>query len=87
MAMMRWRCYAQHYDIVLTDLGLPGQGRLRVMERTSPSGSSVPVVIVTAPGMPTDRLHGLDSGAGDYLIKPFEFSTGCSRGYALFTTT
>lgn len=72
-------CFAQHYDIVLTDLGLPGQDGFSVMNALRRQGSSVPVVIVTARDALTDRLHGLDSGADDYLIKPFEFSELLAR--------
>ncbi|EPL6965664.1 QseB-like response regulator transcription factor [Klebsiella pneumoniae] len=72
-------CFAQHYDIVLLDLGLPGQDGFSVMNALRRQGSSVPVVIVTARDALTDRLHGLDSGADDYLIKPFEFSELLAR--------
>ena len=61
-------CFAQHYDIVLLDLGLPGQDGFSVMNALRRQGSSVPVVIVTARDALTDRLHGLDSGADDYAL-------------------
>lgn len=72
-------CLAQYYDIVLLDLGLPGKEGFSVLAELRRQGSSVPVVIVTARDALPDRLHGLDSGADDYLIKPFEFSELLAR--------
>lgn len=72
-------CRSQHYDIVLLDLGLPGQDGFSVLRALRRQGSTVPVVIVTAREALPDRLHGLDSGADDYLIKPFEFSELLAR--------
>lgn len=72
-------CLTQHYDIVILDLGLPGQDGFSVLSALRRKGSSVPVMIVTARDALPDRLHGLDSGADDYLIKPFEFSELLAR--------
>jgi two-component system OmpR family response regulator len=63
---------AETYDVALLDLGLPeadGQEVLRELRRT---GRQLPVIIVTARDGIDDRIDGLDLGADDYLVKPFE---------------
>jgi two-component system OmpR family response regulator len=63
---------AETYDVALLDLGLPetdGQDVLRRLRRT---GRQLPVIIVTARDGVDDRIDGLDLGADDYLVKPFE---------------
>ena len=60
------------YDVVLLDLGLPGPGGLDVLRRFRSSRRQLPVVIVTARDGVDDRIEGLDLGADDYLVKPFE---------------
>lgn len=63
----------QHaFDVVLLDLGLPGHGGLEVLRRARASGNGVPIVVVTARDAVEDRIRGLDLGADDYLIKPFD---------------
>jgi two-component system OmpR family response regulator len=60
------------YDVVLLDLGLPGTDGMTVLTTLRTAGNPVPVVIVTARDQLDDRIKGLDSGADDYLLKPFE---------------
>ncbi len=60
------------YQLVLLDLGLPGRDGLEVLRRLRQSGSSVPVIILTARDRLEDRVIGLDLGADDYLVKPFQ---------------
>ena len=62
----------QRYDIVLLDLGLPAQDGLQVLEKIRREGVDVPVIIVTARDAVDSRVAGLDHGADDYLVKPFE---------------
>lgn len=63
---------AQHYDLVLLDLGLPGRGGLAVLAHIRGRGDQVPLIIITARHGLDDRLKGLDGGADDYVLKPFE---------------
>jgi len=69
----------QHYDFVLLDLGLPGKGGIEVLRGLRQSGNSVPVLIMTARDGIEDRILGLDSGADDYLVKPFEVNELLAR--------
>ncbi|MBS0609944.1 MAG: response regulator [Proteobacteria bacterium] len=63
---------AQHYDLVLLDLGLPGMDGMQVLARLRDAGNAVPLLILTARDALDERLRGLDGGADDYLTKPFE---------------
>ena len=60
------------YDLVLLDLGLPGPSGLDVLRRFRSSRQQLPVIIVTARDSVDDRIEGLDLGADDYVVKPFE---------------
>lgn len=60
------------YDLVLLDLGLPGESGLGVLRRFRAGRRQLPVIIVTAHEGIDDRVEGLDLGADDYLVKPFE---------------
>jgi len=60
------------YDLVILDLGLPQIDGLRVLERMRKRGSKTPVLIVTARESLEERVRGLDLGADDYIIKPFD---------------
>lgn len=62
----------QHYDVVLLDLGLPGKDGFSVLTTLRAKDSMLPVLIITARDALEDRLKGLDSGADDYLLKPFD---------------
>ncbi|WP_374626753.1 response regulator transcription factor [Pandoraea sp.] len=69
----------QHYDLVLLDLGLPGKDGHAVLQSLRAGGHRVPVIIVTARDALPDRLKGLDSGADDYILKPFEMAELLAR--------
>ncbi|MGE9553691.1 response regulator [Erwinia amylovora] len=62
----------QSYDLVLLDLGLPGRDGFSVLSSLRSRGNEVPLLIMTARDALEDRLRGLDSGADDYVVKPFE---------------
>jgi len=62
----------RHYDAMVLDRGLPAIEGLDLLGRLRRSGVTVPVLVLTALGTVADRVTGLDSGAEDYLIKPFE---------------
>ncbi|MFQ1014790.1 response regulator [Avibacterium volantium] len=64
----------QTYDLVLLDLGLPGQDGLQLLQRLRQQKNTTPVLIVTARDDIDSRLAGLDGGADDYLIKPFDMN-------------
>ncbi|HMO44713.1 MAG TPA: response regulator [Rubrivivax sp.] len=63
---------AQHYDLMLLDLGLPGTDGLQVLAATRRRDNPLPVLVVTARDGVDDRVRGLDGGADDYVLKPFE---------------
>jgi two-component system response regulator QseB len=71
------------YDLVLLDLGLPGKGGLEVLADLRRRGNGVPVLIVTAQDAVADRVAGLDAGADDYLVKPFDLDEVSARVRAL----
>jgi len=60
------------YDLLLLDLGLPGREGLAVLKALRARGSTLPVVILTARDAVDDRVAGLDAGADDYVVKPFD---------------
>jgi two-component system OmpR family response regulator len=69
----------QHYDLVLLDLGLPGKDGLDVLSRIRANNNPVPLLIITARDSLDDRLRGLDGGADDYLLKPFDMAELLAR--------
>jgi two-component system OmpR family response regulator len=69
----------QHYDLVLLDLGLPGQDGLEVLQGIRGKDNPVPLLIITARDGLDDRLRGLDGGADDYVLKPFEMAELLAR--------
>lgn len=71
------------YDLVLLDLGLPRKGGLEVLRALRGHGNDVPVLIVTARDAVAHRIEGLDSGADDYLVKPFDLDELAARIRAL----
>ena len=60
------------YDLLLLDLGLPGREGLAVLKGLRARGSTLPVVILTARDAVDDRVAGLDAGADDYVVKPYD---------------
>ncbi|QEL56028.1 response regulator [Chromobacterium paludis] len=69
----------QHYDLALLDLGLPGKDGLQVLAAIRAAGNAIPLLILTARDGLDDRLRGLDGGADDYLLKPFEMAELLAR--------
>ncbi len=70
-------------DLVVLDLGLPGMDGLAVLHRLRQRRATTPVLILSARDRTEDRVRGLDSGADDYLSKPFELSEFEARVRAL----
>lgn len=71
------------YDVVVLDLLLPKVPGLEVLRRLRDQGSKVHVLILSAKDQVKDRVRGLELGADDYLVKPFEFEELCARLKAL----
>lgn len=69
----------QHYDVVLLDLGLPERDGFAVLNSARMKRNLVPVLIITARDSLEDRLKGLDDGADDYVIKPFNMAELLAR--------
>ncbi len=67
------------YDVMLLDLGLPRRDGLSVLRGLRARGNAVPVVIITARDAVSDRVAGLDAGADDYLVKPFDLDELAAR--------
>ncbi|WEN40868.1 Transcriptional regulatory protein tctD [Thauera sp. GDN1] len=67
------------FDFVLLDLGLPGLGGYEVVRRVRKRGQRMPVILITARDALDDRIYGLDLGADDYLVKPFELAELSAR--------
>jgi DNA-binding response OmpR family regulator len=78
-----WYARTGEYDVVLLDLMLPTVDGLTILRRLRAMGNSVHVLIVTAKDGLDDRLHGLDLGADDYLVKPFALKELLARVRAL----
>lgn len=66
-------CQVEQYDLLLLDLGLPRISGFEVLAGLRKQNNPVPVLILSARDDVNDRVLGLDSGADDYLVKPFEF--------------
>jgi two-component system response regulator QseB len=67
------------YDLLLLDLGLPRKSGLELLRDLRRRSSGIPVVILTARDAMTDRVAGLDTGADDYVVKPFELPELAAR--------
>jgi len=70
---------AHRYDCVLLDRGLPGLSGDALLGQLRAAGNTVPVIMITAYNALRDRVEGLDLGADDYLVKPFELEEMSAR--------
>ena len=75
------------YDCIILDIGLPKMSGLDVLKKMRGSNNDTPVLILTAQDDLSDRVKGLDAGADDYLVKPFEFAELSARLRALARRT
>ena len=73
----------ERFDLAILDLGLPDMDGLDVLRRLRERQQAVPVLVLTARDATGDRIQGLDAGADDYLIKPFEVGELTARLRAL----
>lgn len=71
------------YDLLMLDLGLPRQDGLALLKRLRQEGEAIPVLVVTARDGVGDRVKGLNLGADDYLVKPFDLDELVARVHAL----
>jgi two-component system copper resistance phosphate regulon response regulator CusR len=71
------------YDLILLDVNLPGKDGLQVCRELRGNGSTVPVLMLTARDAVQDRVAGLDTGADDYLTKPYAFHELLARVRAI----
>jgi two-component system, OmpR family, response regulator PhoP len=76
---------AQEYpvDLAIVDLGLPKVNGLTIVQRLRQAGSTMPILILTARGSWQDKVAGLEAGADDYLVKPFDYPELAARVKAL----
>ncbi|WP_198971955.1 response regulator [Xylophilus sp. ASV27] len=73
----------EHYDLLLLDLGLPRRDGLEVLRALRARGARLPVLIATARDAVSDRVAGLDAGADDYVVKPYDTDELLARIRAL----
>lgn len=69
----------EHFDLVLLDLGLPGMSGLEVLQNLRRRKKPTPVIVITARDGVEDRIKGLDAGADDYVVKPFDVNELAAR--------
>ena len=70
-------------DLAIVDLGLPKLNGLTIVQRLRGAGSTMPILILTARGSWQDKVTGLEAGADDYVVKPFEYPELAARVKAL----
>ncbi len=78
-----FRMTTEQFDAILLDLTLPGRDGIEILKAIRERGMRTPVLVLTARDTVQDRIVGLDSGADDYLIKPFAFAELLARIRAL----
>ena len=78
-----FRMTTEQFDAILLDLTLPGRDGIEILKAIRERGMKTPVLVLTARDTVQDRIIGLDSGADDYLIKPFAFAELLARIRAL----
>ncbi|MBH3428635.1 response regulator transcription factor [Pseudomonas alkylphenolica] len=74
---------AATFDVMVLDLGLPDEDGLKLLQRLRQQGENLPVLVLTARDAVTDRVDGLQAGADDYLLKPFDLRELAARLHTL----
>ena len=77
------RALSGHYDLMLVDRRLPGMDGAQLVAAVRTARITTPILLLTALGAVRDRVEGLDAGANDYLVKPFDFDELLARLRAL----
>jgi DNA-binding response OmpR family regulator len=67
------------FDLAVLDIGLPGMDGFTLLDQLRSSGSTMPVIVLTARDSGTDTVRGLEGGADDYMAKPFRFAELMAR--------
>lgn len=77
--------FAEEYpvDLAIVDLGLPGMSGIEVIKKLRADGKTLPILILTARDRWQDKVNGLEAGADDYLVKPFQMEELLARIKAL----
>ena len=78
-----WQASSVSYDVVILDLMLPGLSGIEILQRLRAAGNRVPVLVLTARDGSADKISALNTGADDYLTKPFTFAELLARVRAL----
>lgn len=73
----------EEYDLIILDRLLPGIDGIEICKKLRSEGNHTPILMLTAKGQTKDKIEGLDSGADDYLVKPFAFTELFARARAL----
>lgn len=74
---------SEDYDVMILDLGLPSLGGITIAKKLREEGVKTPILMLTARDSQKDKISGLDSGADDYLVKPFDYEELLARIRAL----
>ena len=77
------QAYLNDYDLIILDVMLPDKDGFEVCRELRANGSAVPILMLTARDAVEDRIEGLNTGADDYLVKPFDFEELLARARAL----
>ncbi len=67
------------FDLIILDIGLPGMDGFTVMQKLRANGVNTPIIMLTARDSVTDTVQGLETGANDYMTKPFQFAELLAR--------
>ncbi|MCA1567631.1 MAG: response regulator transcription factor [Acidobacteria bacterium] len=78
-----YQAHLNDYDLIILDVMLPGQDGFEVCRELRANGVAVPILMLTARDAVEDRVEGLNTGADDYLVKPFDFEELLARVRAL----
>ena len=78
---------SEDYDLIILDLNLPYKNGIELCKEIRNNDQKIPILMLTALGTTEDKLSGFDSGADDYLVKPFEFRELLARIRALLKRT
>ncbi|MCW2998293.1 MAG: DNA-binding response regulator [Solirubrobacterales bacterium] len=78
-----WMASATDYDVICLDVNLPGLDGFQTCRQLRCDGVGTPILMLTARDAVEDRINGLDTGADDYLVKPFDFGELLARIRAL----
>jgi two-component system, OmpR family, response regulator len=82
-----WRATEQHYDLLIVDLMLPGRDGFEICRVLREQGNWTPILVLTARDGEVDETRALDTGADDYLVKPFAFPMLVAHVRALLRRT